>query len=145
MLGAVVMGAGVGCACRERVAITNQTAREVRVQVALPWPSYRLFYTARQFDTTIDPGMQWATSRADQLDRVDLHLKMANGGTIVRVKPNGLITQPWRAFGAGGDECVDAEVRADDAGQLQLWLRGADGRWSAAPELGVEFFRSHTD
>lgn len=137
----VIVVVATGCACNERLTIHNRAPSDIRVQVALPWPSYKFTHPRGcQFDAVIAPGAEWSTASAKSAERTDLALSMANGPSIIRVKPLGSMSRPWRAFDAGHDDRVRAEVRQDEAGQLQLWLLGTNDEWKTASTPEVDFF-----
>lgn len=91
----IVAAWSAGCGCNERIVVLNQTEREQRCQIALPWPGYEASTgRACQFEIVLAPHQSW-DSRSGARDAADLSLRMPNGPALLRVRS---ASEAWVTF-----------------------------------------------
>lgn len=117
-----------GCACRENLAVANDTDGPVHAQLALPWPSYAM--PARgscQFEFHLAHGEEWTTHAMTRRDHAELPLRWANGVTLLRVRQAMADAPGWEVYELKRADGARVSLAQSAAGTLQIVAEGPSG------------------
>jgi hypothetical protein len=128
-----------GCACKHSIRFQNESPHSVHVELALPWPSYSIPKAGGcHFSTTLKPGMEWISSRAEREERVSLDMRMANGTTVFRLR-EGL--QTWQEFQVDSRDDVSITIHRASDGGFEVSALGESGDEVGVMPSSLNWFR----
>lgn len=116
-----------GCAPRETLSLHNAGDDRVRVDIAMPWPSYQPFTDARHYSVTLAPSERWSTRHALPEDATKFEIQ-PTGRAVIRVRSASLSSPTTHEYLIDFASTRHASITLERTGDtIRAFLTESDG------------------